>query len=361
MLQNIDLKSPIFSLYIIDDKIIIACGGGNKKFGVKNKIILYQLYQGYFGQSLIEENLDEIPEFIEGIPSKKIFCFCSQNKIHFYNISRDFKSFQKIYTLTLESEEISLNCFKIKDNMLATGDDKGSLKLFNINFNNDEINSINEIASNKNAHLRGINKIEFCSKNKNNFLITASGDGTCKIFNITSPNIQMVSFFSFRQSLSEPANYFMRDLIYVQEKNLVYTIQSPKEGASFLTKWDLSNVNSVKPLETIKISRVPCPSFDITENKKYLGITDIEGKIFFVDAKNMKITGWKKIGEEMLRNCKFYNNYLITGSIAHCLKINKLLTSFGSSLFKFIFYVGLFLGICYYIYLKKNKLIDEDF
>ena len=86
-----------------------------------------------------------------------------------------------------------------------------------------------------------------------------------------------------------------------------------------------------------------------------MGITDIEGKIFFVDAKNMKIT------EEMLRNCKFYNNHLITGSIGHWLKINKLLTSFSSAFFKFIFYVGLFLGICYYIYLKKNKLIDENF
>ena len=80
MEQKIDLKSTIFSLYIIDDKIIVACGGGHKKFGVKNKIILYQLYQGYFGQRLIEENLDEIPEFIEGIPSKKIFGFVPKIK-----------------------------------------------------------------------------------------------------------------------------------------------------------------------------------------------------------------------------------------------------------------------------------------
>ena len=359
MEQKIDLKSPIFSLYIIDDKIIVSCGGGDKKFGIKYKIILFQLNQGYFGQRLIEENLDEIPEFIEGIPSKKIFCFCSQNKINFYNISKDYKSFQKIYTFALEPKEISLNCFKIKENLLATGDDKGLLNLFNINFNIDEINSINEIASNKNAHLRGINKIEFCSKNKNNFLITASGDGTCKIFNITSPPIQMVSFFSFRQSLAESANYFMRDLIYVKEKNLVYTIQSPKEGASFLTKWDLSNVNSVKPIHTIKISHVPCPSFDISDNKKYLGITDREGRIFFVDVNNMIITGWKRIGENMLKHCKFYKNYFVTGSIEYILAINKLKTGFNSSFFKFIFYASIFAGFCYYIYLKKNNLINE--
>ena len=364
MQQQIDLKSPIFSLYILGDKLIVACGGGDKKFGVKNKIILYQLQQGYIGQNLIEENLDEIPEFIEGIQSKNIFAFCSQNKIHFYTISNDIKSFQKLYTLTLKPEDISLNCFKINENLLATGDDKGSLKLFEIVFNNNAINSINEINSNENAHWRGINKIAFGIRNKIKFLITASGDGTCKIFDITNPNdkvpIKMISFFSFRQTLAEPANYFMRDLIYINEKNIAFTIQSPKEGKSFLTKWNVSNINFVNPIETLKISNVPCSSFDINENKNYLGITDREGRIFFVDSNNMKITGWKQIGEDMLKQSKFYKNYLVTGSIGYMLRINKLMTGFNSALFKYMFYLALFLGVCYYIYLKKNNLIKEE-
>lgn len=365
MEQEVDLKSPIFSLYILRDKLIVACGGGDKKFGVKNKIILYQLQKGYIGQNLIEENLDEIPEFIEGIQNKNIFSFCSQNKIHFYTISQDNKSFQKIYTLSINPEDISLNCFKIEENFLATGDDKGALKLFSINFNDNAINSINEISSNENAHWRGINKIAFRSKNKNMFLITASGDGTCKIFDInpTKTNnkilIKMVSFFCFRQSLSENANYFMRDLIYINEKNIAFTIQSPKEGKSFLTKWDISNINFIQPLETIEVSDVPCPSFDLSEDKNYLGITDRLGRIFFVDCKNMKITGWKQIGETMLKQSKFYKNYLVTGSIDYRLRINKMMTGFNSTLFKYMLYLTLFGGICYYIYLKKNNLIKE--
>jgi WD40 repeat protein len=361
MNQEIDVKSPIFSLYIIKDKLIVACGGGGKKFGIINKILVYQLHTGYIGETLIEKELDEIPEYIEGIPSKNIFCYISKNKIVFNSLANDYKSFQAIYTLTINPEDNILKCFKIEENLLAIGDDNGAIKLFTINFNNNnEIASINETASNENAHFRGINSIEFSFRNKNKFLITASGDGNCKIFDITNPSekiIKMNSFFSFRQSIAESANYFMRDLIYIKDKHIAYTIQSPRKGKSFLTKWDLSNVNFAQPIETIEVSNAPCSSFDISQNKKYLGITDIEGKIFFVDAKNMKITGWKKIGEEMLRNCKFFNNYLITGSIGHWLKINKLLTSFSSAFFKFIFYVGLFLGICYYIYLKKNKLI----
>lgn len=360
MQQQIDINSPIFSLYFLEDKLLVGCGGGDKKFGVKNKIILYQVEQGYFGKSLLEENLDEIPEFIEGIPSKKIFCFNSKNKLYFYSISKDNKTFQKKYTLSVSPEDICLDCFKFNEDILAIGSDKGSLKLFKINFNENEIDSINELSSNENAHYGGIKKILFGSKNKIKFLITASVDGTCKIFNITEPSksIQFISFFSFRQFLYEPANYFMRDLIYINDKNLAYTIQSPREGKSFLTKWDISNLNYVKPIQTIKISNVPCSSFDISENNKYLGITDREGRIFFVETNNMIITGWKKIEENMLKHCKFYKNYLITGSISNMLRINKIMSGFNSSLFKNILYFSIFLGICYYIYLKKNNLID---
>ena len=357
-----EVNIPIFSLYALDDKLLVSGGGGNIKFGVKNKILLYQLKEGYFGKKLYEENLDKIPEFIEGIQSKKIFSFCCENNIFFYSILQDNK-FQKIYTLIIKPENISLNCFKINENILATGDENGSLKLFKIEFNNNEINTINEIASNTNAHWRGINKIFFGKKNNINFLITASGDGTCKIFDITNPSlIKNVSFFSFRKTHSEPANYLMRDLIYINEKNLAYTIQSLQKGKSFLTKWNTSNINFVEPIETIEISRVPCTSFDITENKKYLGITDSQGKIFFVDAKNMEICWWGKIGEEMLKKSLFYKEYLITGSIDSKVRISKLTTGLKGTFlfFKYIFYIAIFFGICYYIYLKKNNLIHED-
>ena len=362
MQQQVDINSPIFSLYIFEDKLIVGCGGGDKKFGLKNKIILFQIHQGYFGQSLSEENLDEIPEFIEGIPSKKIFCFNSKNKLYFYSIMKDNISFKKKYTLSLFPEKICLDCFKFNEDILATGSDKGSLKLFKINFIDDEIDSINELSSNENAHWGGIKKILFGFKNKIKFLITASVDGTCKIFNITDPkkNIQVISYFSFRQFLHEPANYFMRDLIYINDKNIAYTIQSPREGKSFLTKWDVSNINYIKPIHTIKISNVPCSSFDLSEDNKYLGITDREGRIFFVEANNLIITGWKQIEENMLKYCRFYKNYLITGSIANMLKINKIKSGFNSSLLTIILYLILFLGVCYYIYLKKNNLINED-
>lgn len=363
MNQEIDIKSPIFSLFIIEDKLIVACGGGDKKFGIKNKIIIYKLHPGFIGETLIEKELDEIPEYIEGIPSKKIFSYISKNKIIFNAISNDNKSFKNIYTLIINPEDVLLNCFKIEGDLLATGGDNGALKLFKIIFNNNNISSINEIASNENAHYRNINKIVFSQRNEQKYLITASGDGTCKIFDISEPSgnqMKMTCFFSFRQSLSEPANYFMRDIIYIKEKHIAYTIQSPRNGNSFLTKWNLTNVNSAKPIQTIEVSNVPCTSFDLSGDQNYLGITDSEGQIIFVDTKNMMVSGKKKIGEEMLKHCKFYNDFLITGSIGYMLRINKLINSFKSICFHYIFYAVIFLGICFYLYLKKNKLLNDD-
>lgn len=350
----------LFSIYRIEDKLLVACGGGDKKFGVKNKINMYQIESGYISKNLVEENLDQIPEFIEGIPSKKIFGTCCKNKIIFYSISPDNNSFKNIYTLNINQEDISLDCFKINEDILATGDDNGSLRLFKINFSENKINSIDEICRNDNAHSRGINKIIFFTRNKSKFLLTASQDGTCKIFDINNLSIKMISFFSFRQFQSEFSNYFMRDLILINQSNLVYTLQSMAKGKSFLTKWDISNINFVKPIETIKISDIPCFSFDITENNNYLGTADSQGNIYFVDTKNMIITGWRKLNDEdMVKNCRFYDNYLITGSIGNIVCMNKIITGFTSKLIKFAFDIIFILAICYYSYLKKNNLIDD--
>ena len=363
MKDEIDIESPINSIYIIEDKLIVACGGGP---GLKNKLILYQIHPGYIGEKLIENILEETPKFIEGIPNKKIFGICCDNQIIFYSISQNWKSFNKIHSLIINPKETVLISFKIHENYLAVGDFEGELKLFNIKFNNDQIVSTNEIGFFHNAHWRGINKIEFMTKNEMKFLITASGDGNCKVFDITdlSKSITLVSNFSFRQSYSEPANYCMNDLIFIQEKNIAYTIQSSKndkKAKSFLTKWDLNNVNLVKPLETINVSNLPCSSLDITEDKKYLGITDVQGKIFFIDLKRFRICNKEQIGENQLKCCKFYNNNFVTGSIGYKLRIDKLKYGFNFDILKNLFYVFIALGICYYIYLKKNKLLDENF
>ena len=154
----------------------------------------------------------------------------------------------------------------------------------------------------------------------------------------------------------------MNDLLFIPEKNIAYTIQSSKndkKAKSFLTKWDLNNVNLVKPLETINISNLPCSSIDLTEDKQYLGITDVQGKIFFVKTNGLKVCFSQAIGENQLKCCKFYKNAFITGSIAYTLRMDKLKSSFNFANLKYLFYLFIVMGFCYYIYLKKNNLIQD--
>lgn len=365
MSKVIDLKSPIFSIYIIEDKIIVACGGGAAKFGVKNKLSLYKIESGLISDIIYQEELGEvIPEYIEGVPRKKIFGYCGGNKIIFYSLTKDGKKFLKLYTLDILPEKTQINCFKINDSLLAAGSEAGSLKLFKVDFLEDSINKIWELSSNEDAHWKSINKIDFIIRKSLKFLVTASGDGTCKIFDIpskeTTQPIKMISKISFRESLSEPANYFMRDIICLNDSFTIYTLQSPLSGRSFLTKWDSRNVNNIKPIKTIKVSDVPCPVFSLTKNRKYFGLTDSNGKIIFVNVQNMSIAGEKKIGEGMMKNCIFYQNYFITGSIDYKLTINKLISGTNTKIFSIMFYFSLILGALYYIYLKKNNLVNDE-
>ena len=72
------------------------------------------------------------------------------------------------------------------------------------------------------------------------------------------------------------------------------------------------------------------------------------------------MTGSTNIGENMLKDCRFYKNYLVTGNIGNELGMNKLMTGFNFKLIRFLFYAALIFGIYYYIYLRKNNLIDID-
>lgn len=366
MKKEIDLESPIFSVYVIDDKLIVACGGGNPKCGKKNKIILYKMESGYIdSKPLFEEDSgDNLPQYLDGIQSKRIFGYCAENKIYFYSLEQEGNKFNKLYTLDIVPKKTSLECFKIDGNLLVSGSELGGIKLFEIDYSGEGINKITELCSEEDAHYKSINKIELIDHEKTKVILTASGDGYCKLFGINKKgnnySLNLISNFSFRQFPYEPSNYFMRDIIYNKEDSTIYTLQSPEEGSGFLTKWSSININYITPIKTIKISDSPCPSFSITKDRKYIGITDKQGKIIFVNAKDLKVTGSKKIGNDMLKYCSFYQNYLISGSISYILSINKLCKGSNTKIFSVLLHLLLIAGIVYYVYLKKNNLISED-
>ena len=351
------LESPIFALYIIEDNIIVASGGGDKKFGVKNKLLLYNIKNGNISNPIFEKEMgNDIPIFITGIPEKKIFLTCVNNKTIFYLLSNNkFDEIHQIQTLDYYTEDIFQSCVSIKNNDMCTGSSTGELKHFAIRINNNKIESINLLSSNLNAHLKSINNLIIAIKGKYKYIITASGDGTCKVFDINTKEkiIKQITKFSFRVNINEPANYFMRDIIYDESNKYIFTLQSPLKGKTYVTKWSFNNVNNIIPIETMEICKGTGFSFSITNNKKLIGITNSEGEIFYIDCYNMKIISNSLIGENIIKCGMFYNDqFFITGSVDNILR-SSIVNYGGTNFIPILFKLIIFALICFDIYRKK--------
>lgn len=365
-MYNVKLESPVFGLYTIDNYLIICSGGGNKKFGVKNKILLYNLSPyGLSSKPLFEKIIDDsIPTFITGINDKQIFVTSMNGAAYFYKISSN--KFEEIYTLDVleeynNNEEIFLSCIHInnKTGEMVTGTSNGILSYFKITYkynnNANSIDSINIVSKNDKAHLRAINNLTIVKKGKNNLVITASGDGNCKVFDLNN-ELRYISKFSFRQFEGETANYYMRDILY--DNFNIYTLQSPIQGKSFITKWSLKNINQIAPIETIEVSNNVCFSMNFNKNKNLIGIIDSEGNILFVNPYNMNLIGKKKVVENMIKSGIFWEKYFIIGSIDNTVSMNTIKSNFSFFGFlRILFILFCIVFVSYDIYIKtKNKL-----
>ena len=354
MSHKIELESPIFSLCSLKSHLIIACGGGAAKFGVKNKLLMYKINGSSFGKKEHEEELgDETPTFLSGF--EKIDGFlASVSEFTFVYIIKEEK-FEKIFqlqTVDLKREDLFQSCVKSNATLLAAGSSAGELKVYTIEYSAQspvEIKSISKIGENLTAHLKAINNLEIIIKKKGavELVVTASGDGTCKVFDVLKPEnnkpLRLISKFSFRQKESEPYNYFMRDLIYDEYYGYLYTLQSLQRGKSFLTKWSLQNVNNILPLDTLNVSETTCSSISLHHSKKYIGVTDCEGEISFVNCADMTVLGSRTIGENMIKcGCMSGNYYITGGAMDNTVRISGVKTGSLCKCIKSLFYLNFY-------------------
>jgi hypothetical protein len=114
----------------------------------------------------------------------------------------------------------------------------------------------------------------------------------------------------------------MRDLAYDKYSNVIYTLQSPLRGKSFITKWNV--YKNLEPIETVEVSNVVCSSMTYSEDMGVLGVTDSEGGVLYVDAgKNMKVIKRLSIGENMIKCGGFYRGKFVSGSVDNFIRLNN--------------------------------------
>ena len=96
------LEQPIFCLCVLKDYVLVASGGGGKKFGVRNKIVSYRIINdSKFSEEICHfaEYEKEIPVFISSYEPLNLFCTCIDNMTVFYNLDVSTGVFNEICRL----------------------------------------------------------------------------------------------------------------------------------------------------------------------------------------------------------------------------------------------------------------------
>lgn len=354
-----ELNSPIFALCIVKNIVLVASGGGNKKFGIRNKIISFRAGSGGVSNELFSIDLEnDVPTFIEPDNKNDLFAACMNNVTLFYKLTPKDGQFAQIYKLqTLDdfSEDKYQSCIKIENDLIATGTSTGELKLFKFTYKDGKITSCEQICENLTAHSRIIYNIIILPKKS--LILTASGDGTVKLFEINKEKgFVFLKKISFRTNISETSNYFMRDMFYDSNENYLYTLQSHLKGRSYMTKWNVST--NFTPIETIIVSENVCSSMKYNKNCNGFGVTGCDGSVYFVDKNGDMSIKRVKLGENMIKCGMFYGKNFITGSTDNYLRVTSYkkkgcLSLFG--LIKFIIFLLIVFRILF-IDLKLNKI-----
>ncbi len=185
-------------------------------------------------------------------------------------------------------------------------------------------------------------------------IITAGGDGSTKIFELKT--LRLLKKLTFRASTKESTNYPMRGLKYDSYYGCLYTIQAPRRGSCYLTKW---NAKNFEPVNSIIVSDTICTSMDYSPYYNMIGIADCGGKLIQVDVSgDMKVVSTAVISENTVKTVTFKNGNLITGAADNALKLNHVKSSImGSFSFGFILkFIVIFL-IAYHIFLKYKAKV----
>jgi len=132
----IKLDQPIFCLCLIKDFLIVASGGGGKKFGVRNKIVSYKI----INNSKISEMPSHwiefeigIPVFISSLDSFNLFSTCMDNVTVMFKFNTRDGTFDEVSRIVVsnyyDTDVYQSVCrFDNKGVYLGTGTTDGVLK-----------------------------------------------------------------------------------------------------------------------------------------------------------------------------------------------------------------------------------------
>jgi WD40 repeat protein len=332
--------------------VLIAAGGGGSMFGVRNKILSYRVENNKFSEQVFQNEFEkEIPVYITAYEKLDMFIVCVDNYCFLYKLNSDgtFKQISKLKVLEYrdQSSYVTVCKFDDKAELLATGTSDGLIKsiIFKSRlWKTDEKFEEFKLIKEQQAHSRDINEFIFL----NDKLVSASSDGTARIFELAT--LKFLKFLSFRVEEKE-RNYSFRAIRHDKYNNCLISIQTPKEGNTYIIKWDIRNFS---PISTVCINNSVITSVDFSEKYGILGLGDRSGKIFFYDSSSLVKLGEKVIGEMTVKSVSFKGNYLICGSADNALILSDIVRGNSISITFILKLVFLVLFVLYILNKKNN-------
>ena len=127
--NKIVLESPIFGIDYIGNYIVAICGGGGKKFGVRNYLLSYQINKDKISKDAIYklDYGDKLATFIKSMNKNNIFIVCFDSCSITYSIELGTGEVKEI-SIYENMNNLSRVYFDLKDENMICGDMKGEIR-----------------------------------------------------------------------------------------------------------------------------------------------------------------------------------------------------------------------------------------
>lgn len=317
---------PIWSLCLYKNWIVLSGGGGGKKFGIVNMLMVYKPMTMEMLKQ--EDTGEDLATSIICVPKKDILITAISKDIMIVKIS-DSLEFQRLLRVPCDLlKNLAMVRCDSTEKKLVTGGEEGVLRLWNLETDR-KVSKRLEIFANCEISGCDVNSAFVCAALKNKSCAIYSAETGAKLKSL-----------QFGEAITNPmmfkACYF--------NSNFLYTLETGVKSGSYLTKWKIGS--EIAPVDSLQVSEGAASYLKLSQSGKFAGIGSSNGTVSVVDLKNLKIV-LQKAEFDMPATCLDFNSketFILVGSADYSYSYIHL----HSSSWVHLFLIGLFLGIFAY-------------
>ena len=281
------LPIPIWSLCLYKNWVLISGGGGGKKFGVKNMLMIYKPYTMELLKE--EDTEEELLSSITTLPKKDILVAAITKDIQLFKITDDLKLIKLVRVSCEQTKNLGMVRGNSVETMLISGGEEGYLRVWKVQ---------SEKSLQKSLDINTFSEITCCDISLQ-FICAALKNKTCALYSVET-GLKLKSL-QFGENISAP---LMVKSCYFSGSYLM-TLETGVRSASYLSKWKL--LPEVFPIDSVKICKGSASYLKLSRSGRYAGVGSSDGSVSIIDTNNLKILH-HRLEFDMPATCLDFNN-----------------------------------------------------